>query len=64
VLKAYVDQGNPALDYKDKAVDFFDSLDNGRYAQFKADIHNAMTSGMMKAPHQMSTRCMIWQPTG
>jgi hypothetical protein len=31
-------------------MDFFDGLDNGRYAQFKANIHNAMTSGTMMDP--------------
>jgi hypothetical protein len=49
-LKAYQDQGNPALDATDQAMDFFDGLDNGRYAQFKADIHNSLTSKMMTNP--------------
>jgi hypothetical protein len=31
-LKAYMDQGNPALDDTDKAMNFFDGLDNGCYA--------------------------------
>jgi hypothetical protein len=49
-LTAYQDQGNPALNTMDQAMDFFDGLDNGRYAQFKADIHNAMTSKTMTDP--------------
>jgi hypothetical protein len=49
-LKVYQDQGNPALDATYQAMDFFDGLDNGRYAQFKADIHNALTSKMMMDP--------------
>ncbi len=49
-LKAYIDQGNPALDDTDQAMDFFDGLNNGRYVSFKADIHNAMTSKTMANP--------------
>jgi hypothetical protein len=49
-LKMYIDQGNPQIDDMDQAMDFFDGLYNGWYAQFKADIHNAMTSKMMANP--------------
>jgi hypothetical protein len=41
-LKAYADQLNLKMDEADIAMDFFDGLDNGRYAQFKTDIHNSM----------------------
>ncbi len=64
VLKAYIVQGNPALDDVDQAMDFFDGLDNGRYASFKADIHNVMTSKTMPIHQRMSTQCMIWPQTG
>jgi hypothetical protein len=50
MLKANTEQGSPALDDTNKAMDFFDGLDNGHYTQFKADIHNAMTSKTMTNP--------------
>jgi len=34
-LKAYHDHGNPTKDGAEQAMDFFDGLDNGRYARFK-----------------------------
>jgi hypothetical protein len=37
-LNAYKEQENPDMEDADITLDFFDGLDNGRYAQFKADI--------------------------
>jgi hypothetical protein len=43
-LKAYIDQKNPALEDKDVMMDFFRGLDNARYAGFKTEILNGLTS--------------------
>ena len=43
-LKGYNDQGNPEMSDKDIAMDFFRGLDNARYAGFKKDILNSLTS--------------------
>jgi len=34
----------------DVAMDFFNRLDNGRYASFKAEIINGLTAGSIKQP--------------
>ncbi len=49
-LKACIDQGNSSLDDTDQAMDFFDGLDNGWYASFKADLYNVMTCKTMANP--------------
>jgi hypothetical protein len=50
VLKAYQDQENPEIEDVDIAMDFFDGLDNARYAGFKVSILNGLTSGSVTQP--------------
>jgi len=47
--KSYKDQNNAVMTDLDIAMDFFDGLDLGRYAQFKTDIQNGMTAGTIRA---------------
>lgn len=54
-LTAYKDQDNPDMEETDIALDFFDGLDNGRYAQFKADIYNGMAAESIDAPADVNT---------
>jgi hypothetical protein len=49
-LRAYVEQENAELLEPDVAMDFFDGLDNGRYADFKKSILNGMTTGSVTQP--------------
>ncbi len=58
-LKAYVDQGNPALDDKDVAMDFFRGLDNARYAGFKTEILNGLTSKAIKQPENLNAMYLL-----
>jgi hypothetical protein len=53
-LAAYKDQGNPKMADKDIALDFFSGLDNTRYADFKADFLNGLTSQSIKAPKDLN----------
>jgi hypothetical protein len=39
----------------DIALDFFDGLDNGQYAQFKADIYNGMAAESIGPPTDVNT---------
>jgi hypothetical protein len=39
---------------EDIALDFFSGLDNARYADFKADFLNGLTSGAIKAPEDLN----------
>ena len=39
-LKAYMDQKNPDIDDKDIVMDFFNGLENVRYAVFKTQMLN------------------------
>jgi hypothetical protein len=43
------------MEETDIALDFFDGLDNGRYAQFKADIYNGMAAECIDAPADVNT---------
>jgi hypothetical protein len=43
-LKGYKEQKNPKMEEKDIAMDFFEGLDNARYASFKTEIMNSLTS--------------------
>jgi hypothetical protein len=54
VLKAYQDQENPELDEVNVAMDFFDGLDNGRYAEFKKSVLNGMTAGSVAQPASLN----------
>jgi hypothetical protein len=49
-LKAYQDQEIAQLDKADLAMNFFDGLDYGRYAEFKKSILNGMTAGSVTQP--------------
>jgi hypothetical protein len=53
-LAAYEDQGNPKMADKDIALDFSSGLDNARYAEFKADFLNGLTSQSIKAPKDLN----------
>ncbi len=50
VLWAYQEQENPEFEDVDIVMDFFDGLDNGRYASFKAAIINGITAGSIDQP--------------
>jgi hypothetical protein len=54
-LNAYKEQENPDMEDTDIALDFFDGLDNGRYAQFKADIYNGMAAESIDPPQDVNT---------
>jgi hypothetical protein len=41
-LKAYHGHGNPPKDGAEQAMDFYDGLDNGRYAKFKVQYLNGL----------------------
>jgi hypothetical protein len=43
-LQAYQHQTNPTMDDVDIAMDFFRGLDNARFAEFKTEILNGLTS--------------------
>ncbi len=53
-LKAYKDQGNKKLDDPDIAMDFFRGLDNTRYATFKTDYINGLTSKAIDPPKDLN----------
>jgi hypothetical protein len=53
-LKAYEDQGNKKLDDPDIAMDFFRGLDNARYAMFKTDYINGLTSKAIDPPKDLN----------
>jgi hypothetical protein len=63
VLKAYQDQENPEIEDVDIAMDFFDGLDNARYAGFKVSILNGLTSGSVTQPETL-TKCTCWPTSG
>jgi len=58
-LKAYEDQDNPKMDDKDVAMDFFRSLDNARYGDFKIDTMNNMTSKAMEPPENLNAMYLL-----
>ena len=53
-LKGYNDQENPEMSEKDIAMDFFQGLDNARYAGFKKDILNNLTSKAIEQPKNLN----------
>jgi len=53
-LKAYEDQGNKKLDDPDIAMGFFRGLDNVRYATFKIDYINGLTSKAIDPPKDLN----------
>jgi hypothetical protein len=54
-LKAYHDHGNPPKDGAEQAMDFFDRLDNGRYADFKVQYLNSLQIKTITAPRDLNT---------
>lgn len=58
-LKAYKDQGNPEMDEKDIAMDFFRGLDNVRYASFKTEIMNGLTSKAIEQPESLNAMYLL-----
>mmetsp|Transcript_8512 Transcript_8512/g.12433 ORF Transcript_8512/g.12433 Transcript_8512/m.12433 type:complete len:143 (-) Transcript_8512:611-1039(-) len=58
-LKAYEDQKNPDMDDKDVAMDFFNGLDNARYATFKSETMNLLSSGAIKQPENLNAMYLL-----
>jgi len=58
-LKAYQDQDNPAMEEKDIAMDFFRSLDNARYGDFKIDTMNNLTSKAIEPPENLNAMYLL-----
>jgi hypothetical protein len=54
VLKVYADQGNPKITDEDIAMDFLRGLDNARYAGFKTEIMNLLTTEMLTQPANLN----------
>jgi hypothetical protein len=54
-LKAYHDHGNPTKDGAEQVMDFFDRLDNGRYADFKVQYLNGLQMKTITAPTDLNT---------
>jgi hypothetical protein len=49
-LKSYHEQGNAEFKDPDVAMDFFQGLDNVRYAMFKTEFLNGLISSSIKKP--------------
>ena len=49
-LKAHHVHGNPPKEGAEQAMDFFDGLDNGRYAEFKVQYLNGLQIKTIMAP--------------
>ena len=58
-LKAYTDQKNPDMDEKDIAMDFYNGLDNARYAIFKSETTNLLSSGAIKQPENLNAMYLL-----
>ncbi len=58
-LRAYQEQENAELLQPDIAMDFFDGLDNGRYAEFKKSILNGMTAGSVTQPATLNEMYLL-----
>jgi hypothetical protein len=58
-LRAYEEQENAELSQPDVAMDFFDGLDNGRYADFKKSILNGMTAGSVMQPATLNEMYLL-----
>jgi len=53
-LKGYEEQKNSKMEEKDIAMDFFEGLDNARYASFKTEIMNGLTSKAIEQPQNLT----------
>jgi hypothetical protein len=58
-LKLYHEQGNPELKDPDVAMDFFRGLDNVRYATFKTEFLNGLSSSAIKKPQDLNAIFMM-----
>jgi hypothetical protein len=58
-LKAYEDQENAELLQPNIAMDFFDGLNNGRYADFKKSILNGMTARSVTQPATLNEMYLL-----
>ena len=58
-LKAYQDQKNPEMADTDIAMDFFNGLDNARYASFKAETINILTSSAIEQPANLNAMYLL-----
>ena len=58
-LKGYNDQDNPPMDDKDIGMDFFNGLDNNRYATFKTDLTNQMTLNPASQPANLNAMYLL-----
>ena len=58
-LKGYNDQKNSKIEDVDIAMDFFNGLDNGRYASFKAEIVNGLTAGSIQQPADLNAMYLL-----
>jgi hypothetical protein len=58
-LKAYEEQQNADMLQPDVAMDFFDGLDNGRYADFKKSVLNGMTAGSVTQPATLNEMYLL-----
>jgi hypothetical protein len=58
-LRAYVEQANAELFEPDVAMDFFDGLDNGGYADLKKSILNGMTAGSVTQPATLNEMYLL-----
>jgi hypothetical protein len=58
-LRAYQEQDNADMTQPDIAMNFFDGLDNGRYAEFKKSILNGMTAGSVTQPATLNEMYLL-----
>jgi hypothetical protein len=58
-LRAYQEQDNVDMTQPDIAMNFFDGLDNGRYAEFKKSILNGMTAGSVTQPATLNKMYLL-----
>jgi hypothetical protein len=53
--KSYHDEGNPEIDEKSRALDFFDGLDKTKYGDCVNHIMNSIETGTLAPPKDLST---------
>ena len=58
-LKGYNDQKNLEMSEKDVAMDLIHGLDNARYAGFKKDFLNSLTSKKMEQPKNLNEMYLL-----
>ena len=58
-LKGYEEQKNSKMEEKDIAMDFFEGLDNARYASFKTEIINSLTSKAIEQPQNLNEMYLL-----